>query len=97
MLGRLRMSVDECIGKYKEFMGMVFKHGLLKPIGVLVGSELYSASTLETIIKELIKERLGRDDANLFDEDDGVVDEKCYGGVTWGHGRSTDCCRIRHG
>ena len=76
MLGRLRMSVDECIGKYKEFMGMVFKHGLLKPIGVLVGSELYSASTLETIIKKLIKERLGSDDVNFLDEGDGLADEK---------------------
>ncbi|KAL0258036.1 hypothetical protein SLS55_007207 [Diplodia seriata] len=76
MLGRLRMSVDECLDAYRKFMSDVFDHGLLvKAKNYTVEKGLYSAKTLEKIIRDLIRERLGTDDAILNDENDSVLGE----------------------
>ena len=64
------MTVDECIEYYQKFMGTVFKHGWFKKgKNLLVKGGLYNATTLELLIKDLLREKLGRDDVNLLDED----------------------------
>ena len=81
MLGRLHMTVDECIEYYQKFMGTVFKHGWFKKGAHLLGKGgLYSASTLERLIKDLLREKLGREDVDLLDEDvsDGKRHCKMY-------------------
>ncbi|KAL1614869.1 hypothetical protein SLS54_009423 [Diplodia seriata] len=76
MLGRLRMSVDECLDAYRKFMSDVFDHGVIvKAWNYTLKDGLYSAQTLEKIIRDLIRERLGRDDAILNDENDSVLGE----------------------
>ena len=70
MLGRLRMSVDECIAEYADLSKNVFserKQGVSK--------EMFKASNLEAAIKSVIKKKLGDDmqDAPLEDP----LDEEC--------------------
>ena len=75
------MTVDECIEYYQRFMGTVFKHGWFKKGAHLLGKGgLYSASTLERLIKDLLREKLGREDVDLLDEDvsDGKRHCKMY-------------------
>ncbi|KAL1629248.1 hypothetical protein SLS56_005471 [Neofusicoccum ribis] len=76
MLGRLRMSVEECIEKYnkEDLMGKVFNHGWIKKgLNFVSGSQLYSAADLEASIKELLKHKGLGDDKTLLNED--AVDE----------------------
>jgi len=70
MIGRLRMSVDECLAEYAELSKKVFserKQGVSK--------EMSKASNLEAAIKSVIKKKLGDDmqDAPLEDP----LDEEC--------------------
>ncbi|OMP83872.1 hypothetical protein BK809_0001255 [Diplodia seriata] len=90
MLGRLRMSVDECLDAYRKFMLDVFDHGVLvKACNYTFKNGLYSAQTLEKIIRDLIRERLGRDDAILNDENDSVLGEVHFHRCRVYHSRST--------
>lgn len=69
MLGRLQMTIDECIQKYNEFMRDVFKQGFFgKNARLATQGEFYDASELESVVKKLIREKLGRDDVKLLDE-----------------------------
>jgi hypothetical protein len=69
MLGYLEMAVDECIQKYNEVMGKVFAQGFFGKKGrFAMEGEFYDATVLETVIKDLIRERIGRDDVALLDE-----------------------------
>jgi calcium-independent phospholipase A2-gamma len=63
MLGRLRMSVDECIAEYEKLSAFVFRE---KKVGK---PELFKAKKLEEAIKAVIKKKLGEDmeDAPLLD------------------------------
>ena len=104
MLGRLHMTVDECIEYYQKFMGTVFKHGWFKKgKNLLVKGGLYNATTLELLIKDLLREKLGRDDVNLLDEDDfesGEKKRRCkmYQPFRILHLKlTTDYFQIRHG
>ena len=70
MLGRLRMSLDECIAEYADLSKKVFserKHGASK--------EMFKASNLEAAVKGVIKKKLGDDlqDAPLQDP----LEEEC--------------------
>ncbi|QMW26536.1 acyl transferase/acyl hydrolase/lysophospholipase [Aspergillus flavus] len=69
MLGRLEMTVDECIEAYNRFMKKVFNVSSLRKNTRLVwkGSR-FSADNIEVVIKELIKERLGDSEAPLLNE-----------------------------
>ncbi|RAQ63408.1 hypothetical protein COH20_008878 [Aspergillus flavus] len=69
MLGRLEMTVDECIEAYNRFMKKVFNVSSLRKNTRLVwkGSR-FSADNIEAVIKELIKERLGDSEAPLLNE-----------------------------
>lgn len=73
MLGRLRMSIDDCMRKYKEFMGVVFptKAGWRKKGSLLWSGAQWDASDLEKVIKAVVAETLGGDPetVQLLDEE----------------------------
>lgn len=62
MLGRLEMTVDQCIDKYTDIMKDVFnKSEHEKDRDFAWEGEFYDAKTLADKIKEVIKETLGTD------------------------------------
>lgn len=77
MLGRLQMDVNDCIKKYQELMGIVFKkrQGLMGSLvdwiaknGSFIWSgQIYDDKPLETQIKKLVKEKLGDENAELYE------------------------------
>ncbi|KAE8365962.1 acyl transferase/acyl hydrolase/lysophospholipase [Aspergillus caelatus] len=58
MLGRLEMSVDECIEAYNKFMNKIFN----------VAGSRFDAENIEAVIKEVMKEKLGDSEAPLLNE-----------------------------
>lgn len=64
MLGRLHMSVDECIREYVTLGEQVFSNPRSLPY-----ENMFDASKLENAIKKTIKKKLGEDnvDAPLKD------------------------------
>ena len=64
MLGRLKMSIGECITAYESMASKIFSAGVLNKIehGSNTGA-LYSPEVLENYVKDLIKEYLGSKDA----------------------------------
>jgi hypothetical protein len=77
MLGRLKMTVQECLDAYDSVMKDVFGSGWLhthigKPLDYLTKGEFYSAGQLEKVIKDLLRKRLpagqNGEDAPLLDE-----------------------------
>lgn len=78
MLGRLKMTVQECLDAYDSLMKDVFGSGWLhkhigKPLDYLTKGQLYSAKQLEKVIKDLLRKKLpaGQDvnNALLLDDD----------------------------
>lgn len=62
MLGRLEMSVDDCISAYRDLGKTVFdKPNKTKPI--------FDARILEAQIKQLVERCLGNENAALLNED----------------------------
>jgi hypothetical protein len=95
MLGRLQMSVDECIQQYQSFMSKVFnKTKLGKYTSFAWNGEFYDAKLLESIIKDLIREKLGKDDVPLLDENDPC---KMYWTVPLSSSLTAHSSQIRHG
>ncbi|KAH0370527.1 hypothetical protein KCU65_g2571, partial [Aureobasidium melanogenum] len=74
MLGRLEMTVDECITKYQDFMTKVFTISWLKRKAAEwhVGGDKYDAEILESCIKDVVKEKLGDENAMLLDNREGA-------------------------
>ena len=71
MLGRLKMTVHECIEKYQGFMTKVLNAGRWgKNMQFVRKGEFYDASVLEGVIKDLIREKLGKNDVELLYEGD---------------------------
>jgi hypothetical protein len=68
MLGRLEMSVDECIEKHKDFMKKVFAVSWRNKVRTLTDGAKYDETVLESCIKEVVKEKLGNEDAKLLDD-----------------------------
>jgi hypothetical protein len=54
LLGRLHLSVDECIELYKNLGGEIF--GKAKPLNT---GTMFSASKLEQVIRRIVAERTG--------------------------------------
>jgi hypothetical protein len=65
MLGRFKMTIDECLAQYRSFMTDVFPEKKSTPI--LWGGR-YDSKKLESIIKQLTKKRLGDENAKLLDD-----------------------------
>lgn len=73
MLGRLEMTIDECIDKYKTFMTKVFTIGWFRKATSMVpiGAK-YDATILESCIREVVKEKFGDENAMLLDDREGA-------------------------
>jgi len=76
MLGRLKMTVQECIDQYSNVMDKVFvpRYDITKKLLIAKNGEAYDSSVLETIIKKLVQERLqklGNTNEQLLDESSG--------------------------
>ncbi|KAK7434582.1 hypothetical protein VKT23_020118 [Stygiomarasmius scandens] len=75
MLGRLRMSVEECEEEYGKISSEVFgtKHSIFNAGSVAVafsrGSHLYESQPLVDAIRRVVKERLGDSKARLLEGD----------------------------
>ncbi|KAK6359101.1 hypothetical protein TWF696_000268 [Orbilia brochopaga] len=68
MLGRLEMTIDECINKYMAVMGEVFPEGWWSKNGRMVAKgEFYDEKPLENAIRKIVGERLGDPEAKLLD------------------------------
>jgi hypothetical protein len=77
MLGRLKMTVQECLDEYSALMNEVFGSGwfhdhVTKPARYAATGAFYSAETLEKVIKALLRKRLpvGEDADNALLLDD---------------------------
>ena len=68
MLGRLRMSVEEAIDCYNNLAKKVFS-------GLKIGGDKYKASSLEEVIKKVVKDKTGDSETQVFD--DGALDGIC--------------------
>lgn len=87
MLGRLQMDVNDCINKYQELMGIVFKKRqgifgsavdwITKNGSFLWSGQTYDEKPLETQIRKLVKEKLGDENADLY-EGEGNAACKTY-------------------
>ncbi|PPR04505.1 hypothetical protein CVT24_013111 [Panaeolus cyanescens] len=70
MLGRLRMTVDQCIDVYNELSSKIFVGGIMSQAGsVSTTGALYSSQVLEDAIKGIVKEQTGDPDAPMLDPD----------------------------
>lgn len=69
MLGRLRMSIDDCISSYAEFMDKIFRneHGKLGQAASLVfhGAK-YGSQDLEEVVQKIVGDKLGDKNALLL-------------------------------
>lgn len=65
MLGRLKMSVDECIKVYEAFMRKIFPGK--RPHHFLIPWE-YDASVLENVLKDVIEKHCKNRDEPLLAE-----------------------------
>ncbi|OGM46186.1 hypothetical protein ABOM_004865 [Aspergillus bombycis] len=68
MLGRLGMSVDECIDAYKDFMKEVFTNSWWEKAKNLTDATKYNTSKLENVLKGVIEKRTQNGDEPLLDE-----------------------------
>ncbi len=77
MLGRLHMSIEECIDSYGDFMARIFtnEHGKIGTAANLVfrGAK-YGSEDLEEVIKGIVQEQLHDANATLLSD---RRDEKC--------------------
>jgi patatin-like phospholipase/acyl hydrolase len=68
MLGRLRMTVDECIGAYIKLSMEIFgKRNSFATLKRLGGGAQYSARLLEEKVKNIVKSKTGDADAKMKD------------------------------
>ncbi|KND90485.1 Calcium-independent phospholipase A2-gamma [Tolypocladium ophioglossoides CBS 100239] len=69
MLGRLRMTVGECIQTYQDFMVQIFNKGAVrKTADFLFNGEFYDEGVLERLIKQLVQDKTGDSEAELLEE-----------------------------
>lgn len=71
MLGRLEMSIDDCIDSYGKFMDKIFRneHGKLGQAASLVfhGAK-FGSHDLEDVVKQIVGEKLGDKNALLLSD-----------------------------
>ncbi|KAI7763831.1 hypothetical protein LZL87_014009 [Fusarium oxysporum] len=89
MLGRLEMSVEDCIAKYNLLMGKIFPppkgwswdtHGTV--VSSIINGEKWKSDDFEEMIKDLVKEQLNQDPEKVFLQDPNNPDPKCKVFVT---------------
>jgi hypothetical protein len=68
MLGRLHMTIDQCIEAYERLASQIFGDGALqKTADMITNGARYSASALESAIKEIVKQYTGNEDTLMRD------------------------------
>jgi hypothetical protein len=86
MLGRLEMSVDDCIKTYNDLMGDVFpqpdgwsKYWTINGtiVSTLFNQEKWDSAALEQTIKTLIKRELNKDPDTVLLQDPDNPDPSC--------------------
>ena len=71
MLGRLRMPIKDCIQAYKELSEKVFpKRNIIPRVSKGSLGPKFDEKVLESILKAIIKQQLGRESALLLELDD---------------------------
>jgi len=71
MLGRLQMSLDECIKDYETVMKEVFPAGYFKKgAHFITTGEIYDEKPLENAIREIVKRKLKDPNAILLEKDE---------------------------
>lgn len=68
MLGRLQMSVTECIAAYEQMAKRIFDRNELAKKGslALTGAQ-FDHAQLEAAIKEIVQKQLGDPEASMLD------------------------------
>ena len=82
MLGRLKMTIGECISCYEEFMKQVFppgKHWYPKAalVDIALKGEKWDSGKLEEVIKKLIEKKLGQPPDDVLLQDENEPDPPC--------------------
>jgi hypothetical protein len=79
MLGRLRMSIKECLKAYEELAKEIFTYGFVRRFGrwIRIGRQFRGAK-LEARVRRIVKGVLGDEDALLYDPDSMVGGAKVY-------------------
>lgn len=80
MLGRLKMTVQECLEEYSTLMEEVFGSGWIhdygeKPGRYLTTGDFHSADKFEEVTKKLLRRRLPVDDSGVEPEDALLLDD----------------------
>ncbi|KAF3214016.1 hypothetical protein TWF106_009370 [Orbilia oligospora] len=102
MLGRLRMSIDECIADWVELSKKIFqpkhrKFNLLRVVDFLKANGRFDAEILEAGIKEIIKKRLSRryGAAEGEEEEEGEEGtEALEETLLWDQDQDDDGCKV---
>lgn len=69
MLGRLKMSIQDCIDSYNQVMKQVFP-SVASGAWNALGLNRYKASDLEKAIRAVVLKKLGNEEALLYDSSD---------------------------
>jgi hypothetical protein len=69
MLGRLEMSIDDCIRAYKDLSSKIFGQNRGLP-AVAIGHSRYSSTKFENTVKEFIKQRTGDSESLMMQTGD---------------------------
>ncbi|KAK6347586.1 hypothetical protein TWF718_005424 [Orbilia javanica] len=71
MLGRLKMTIEECIAAYMNVMGKVFPKSseVEKKFRLVKDGAYYDEKVLEEAIKDVVRQKLGDPEAQLLDKD----------------------------
>ena len=86
MLGRLEMTVDDCIENYIRFMNEVFPpggivhkvpFGLGTLVDIMWSGEKWDHKVLEKVIKQLVKEKLQQDPETVLLRDAKNPEPSC--------------------
>ncbi|KAF5360636.1 hypothetical protein D9756_004637 [Leucocoprinus leucothites] len=68
MLGRLRMTIDQCIKAYERLSTQIFGASMARKVeDVIHTGARYSASALENAVKEIVKQYTGDEEALMRD------------------------------
>jgi hypothetical protein len=85
MLGRLEMTVEDCITTYTEFMGQVFPKSSWPQALIDAGNKVkaargqpkWDAGDLERVVKNLVHKTLGQDPNTVLLQDPKNPDPLC--------------------
>jgi hypothetical protein len=95
MLGRLDMSIDDCIKAYEDLSSKIFGHNRGSS-AVAVGRSRYSSTKFEKTVKEFIKERTGDSESPMMQTGNHCkvsVPSFLQWSLTSSPGQQFRCCR----